>query len=64
MFLKKALEQLKLREACLLLTTTMLDNREIAALLGFTASAGFYSFFRRRTGCTLGEYRRKNQQLI
>ena len=60
--LKRAYDQLRLKEACVMLNTSTLDNREIAALLGFTETTGFYVFFKRNMGCTPGEYRRLNMK--
>ena len=60
--LNSYIRQRRIGRACELLTTTDLKNELIAQQLGFSSENYFHSVFKKETGLTPGEYRKKHRQ--
>ena len=58
------LRQLRIQEACRLLSNTDLPLGEIAEHCGFAGSSYFTAVFKREMNCTPSEYRKKNQYFL
>ena len=55
--IREFVSEIRIREACKLLTATQMSITEIAAACGFLDMKTFYQFFKKNTGCTPKAYR-------